>query len=316
MQKSETEAIARSQVEVDPQEQPQQVEPQKTLYIATLLQSADHRTWISPGLVRDIICQIEMAVTTPRDDSEIDLWLDSTGGNIDAAYKLINVIRHHADVFRVIIPDYAKSAATLLAIGADEIIMGPASELGPLDAQLPHPEREDITISALDMVNAMDHLTQVGINIVLTGGASAARVTRLTRKEIFPSMLEFSAKMLSPLVSKLDPMLIHQAKNQLGVVRDYCDRLLRLHIDKDRENYIRVNLLKELPRKLTGDYKTHGFVITCDEARDSGLNVRRADEYQHWKDAVKLCRIVQSGGSTVTLVFPESEIDKYVHGKE
>jgi len=316
MQKSDTDEIVRSHMEVDPQAQPAQVEPQRTRYIVTLLQSGDSNTWLSPALVRDIIYGIETEITTERDNTEIDLWLDSGGGNIDAAYKLVMAIRHYAAVFRVVIPDYAKSAATLLAIGADEIVMGPASELGPLDAQLPHPEREDITISALDMVNAMDHLAQVGMSIVLRGGASAARLTNLPRKEIFPSMLGFSAQMLSPLVTKLDPMLIHQAKNQLGVVKDYCDRLLRPHIVKNRENYDKVKLLKDLPRKLTSEYKTHSFVITSDEAIACGLSIRKADQYEYWKDAVRLCTIIRANESTLNIVFAESEIAKYVYGKD
>ena len=37
---------------------------------------------------------------------------------------------------RVIVPDYAKSAGTLMALGADRIIMSETSELGPIDPQV------------------------------------------------------------------------------------------------------------------------------------------------------------------------------------
>ena len=55
----------------------------------------------------------------------IDLLLHSPGGDIDAAEKLITLIRKRAGTarVRVIVPDYAKSAATLIALGADTIVM-------------------------------------------------------------------------------------------------------------------------------------------------------------------------------------------------
>ena len=63
----------------------------------------------------------------------IDLFLNSYGGAVDTPYKIVNLIREFCDNFSVIIPFVAKSAATMVAIGADEIVMGPISELGPID---------------------------------------------------------------------------------------------------------------------------------------------------------------------------------------
>lgn len=68
----------------------------------------------------------------------IDLLLHTPGGNIDAAEKLMSMVHRTAGTgrVRIIVPDFAKSAGTLMALGADRIIMSDSSELGPIDPQI------------------------------------------------------------------------------------------------------------------------------------------------------------------------------------
>ena len=68
--------------------------------------------------------------------ADLDLLLQSPGGDIDVAEKLIYMCRNNTKTFRVIVAESAKSAATLIALGADEIVMGDTSELGPIDPQI------------------------------------------------------------------------------------------------------------------------------------------------------------------------------------
>lgn len=73
---------------------------------------------------QDVIAMVDLLHNVVP-GSAIDLLLHSPGGNIDAAEKLIALIRKRAGKaqVRVVIPDYAKSAATLMALGADAILM-------------------------------------------------------------------------------------------------------------------------------------------------------------------------------------------------
>lgn len=68
----------------------------------------------------------------------IDLLLNSPGGDIDTAEKIITLIRKRAEAapVRVVVPDFAKSAATLIALGANQVVMSHTSELGPIDPQV------------------------------------------------------------------------------------------------------------------------------------------------------------------------------------
>jgi ClpP class serine protease len=70
------------------------------------------------------------------DVKTLNLILCSPGGDGVVVEKFVSLCRSQCKKFRVLIPYEAKSAATLIALGADEIIMGPQSEIGPIDAQV------------------------------------------------------------------------------------------------------------------------------------------------------------------------------------
>ena len=90
----------------------------------------------------------------------LDLLLHSCGGDIDAAEKLITMVRSLVGDghLRVIVPDMAKSAATLMTLCADEILMSDSSELGPIDPQIHLADRDgnQIQHSVLSYLNAFD----------------------------------------------------------------------------------------------------------------------------------------------------------------
>ena len=74
-------------------------------------------------------------------DASLDLLLNSPGGSISAADKMVRMLwrdteKSRSGEYRLIVPDQAKSAATLVALGASEIMMSTTSELGPIDPQV------------------------------------------------------------------------------------------------------------------------------------------------------------------------------------
>ncbi len=76
---------------------------------------------------------IEVIQDLPGD--EVDILLHSSGGYAEAADSLVEIIRGRFQHVRFIVPNMAKSAATMPALSADKIIMDVASELGPIDPQ-------------------------------------------------------------------------------------------------------------------------------------------------------------------------------------
>ncbi|MEA2511932.1 MAG: hypothetical protein QOF33_5016 [Thermomicrobiales bacterium] len=80
--------------------------------------------------------QVLRAIRLTPSDTPIDLILHTPGGLVLAAEQIARaLIRHQAPV-RVLVPHYAMSGGTLLALAADEIIMEPNAVLGPVDPQL------------------------------------------------------------------------------------------------------------------------------------------------------------------------------------
>jgi len=64
---------------------------------------------------------------------KIDLFLYSGGGDTMVPWRLVSMIREHCDQFSVLVPYKAHSAATMIALGADEIVMSDLSEISPID---------------------------------------------------------------------------------------------------------------------------------------------------------------------------------------
>ena len=71
---------------------------------------------------------------------KLDVVLESGGGSIDSAYKVLKLLKMYAEKVTVIVPFHAKSAASLIAIGADELVMCKSGELGPVDPQVRDPQ--------------------------------------------------------------------------------------------------------------------------------------------------------------------------------
>ena len=65
----------------------------------------------------------------------IELMIHSAGGLSEAAKKIIFMCREYCEEFVVVVPDAAKSAATMIALGSDSVVMSTPSELGPIDPQ-------------------------------------------------------------------------------------------------------------------------------------------------------------------------------------
>ena len=97
----------------------------------------------------------------------IDLVLFTNGGDTEAPWRLISILREFCETLAVLVPHRALSAGTVLALGADEIIMTPLSALGPIDPSRTHPllpRREGVKeaepISVQDMRHAMQFIKE------------------------------------------------------------------------------------------------------------------------------------------------------------
>src|SRR5437870_9673496 len=78
-----------------------------------------------------------MEALTPLPASDgLDLVLHSPGGSAEATEALVSYLRSKFSDIRVIVPQAAMSAATMLACAANLVVMGKHSSLGPIDPQM------------------------------------------------------------------------------------------------------------------------------------------------------------------------------------
>ena len=163
------------------------------------------------------------------DIDNLDLMIDSGGGELTMAVKIVSICKNYSNKFTVIVPFYAKSAATMIALSADDLILGKAGELGPIDPQVKHPTR-DMFFPASSIKNAL---------------------------EFIESSSDPYIKMI--LADKLDPLLIGAYIKTIDEAKQY---LMEAPSIKNSENK------EEMIKTFTKKYADHGFPITQEICRN------------------------------------------------
>lgn len=127
-----------------PKQSPKYWAKEKDRFIRQLLISDIEKITGRSLIVYFSVLSEEIGHTDPDDISEIlsgidnkeaDLFIQTPGGNVDATEKIISVLRKSLDNYRVVVPSWAKSAGTVIALSSSKIVLGVNSELGPIDPQ-------------------------------------------------------------------------------------------------------------------------------------------------------------------------------------
>jgi hypothetical protein len=94
---------------------------------------------IAQDAVAELLTQLQ---ALPADTTDIDFLIVSNGGDGTVAWRVVSLIRERVERFSILIPQAAFSAATLIALGADEIVMHPNGNLGPTDPQITNVQKQ------------------------------------------------------------------------------------------------------------------------------------------------------------------------------
>lgn len=183
--------------------------------------------------------------------------IHSPGGEPHAAYRLALLLRKHYGKYLALIPVYAKSAATLLSLGADEIHLGRHAELGPLDMQIHEPAERDHQFSALEEVQALELLHETALNAAIDTAISLKNKFKKKYDVLLPMALEFAANLWSPMFAKVDVVHWTKMARQLRIGEDYAERLLKRQYGA---------LAPYIAEALVKNYPDHNFAIEKTEA--------------------------------------------------
>ena len=196
---------------------------------------------------------------TDKKAVDLDLMLQSPGGDIDKAEKIVYMCRKRALSFRVIVPESAKSAATLIALAADSIVMGYTSELGPIDPQIIVTTPDGKTISR-PAQSFLDGLEEIKRQVQTEGRLSPVYY---------------------PLLQQLDPALIDFCHKAIARSKSFAEKWLKQYMwagDDQKAKQIASELAN------VKKYLSHGAVIDAEEASRLGLNVQYLEpEDNLWK---------------------------------
>src|SRR4030042_4960068 len=110
----------------------QKIEKQRTSKVIAYLTS-DRQGPMNARIAMDVIPIFSKQLRKIGKTEKIDLFLFSSGGDTMVPWRLVSMIREYCDHFSVLIPYKSHSAATMIALGADEIVMSDMSELSPID---------------------------------------------------------------------------------------------------------------------------------------------------------------------------------------
>ena len=95
--------------------------------------TSDRQGPVNARVAMDIIPIVSRRLRAIGKTKRIDLVLYSAGGDTMVPWRLVSMIREYCETFSVLVPYKAHSAATMIALGADEIVMSDMSELSPID---------------------------------------------------------------------------------------------------------------------------------------------------------------------------------------
>jgi hypothetical protein len=198
-----------------------------------------------------------------RKGQRVALMIDSGGGKAGPSYEIAMLLRRHCGGFTAVIPRHAKSAATLLALGADEIILNDHAELGPLDVQIFDPDREEV-ISGLDEVQSLERLQAFAMRAMDQMMLLLLPRTKKKMKTLLPFVTDFVTKLTNPMFESIDVVRYTQMSRLLKVAEEYGKRLLRTRYGPHADS---------IASRLVERFPEHSFPIYPDEARQIGLKL-------------------------------------------
>ncbi|HUA99645.1 MAG TPA: hypothetical protein VMA34_15040 [Terracidiphilus sp.] len=205
------------------------------------------------------------------------LLLTTFGGDPHAAYRMARFVqdkfqtvpaedvyssgvRQDGPKFYVYIDTFCKSAGTIVALGADTLIMSDYGELGPIDVQLRKTDEVGERSSGLTPMDALSALNDLATEHFsdlfkhLRGGKDRELV--FSTKMASEIAAKITVGLFGNIYSQIDPMRLGEYDRATRIALEYGNRL--------SHNNLHPGKLKHL----LSDYPAHAFVIDRKEAKD------------------------------------------------
>ena len=203
-------------------------------------------------------------------DRDLHLLIGSAGGDGETALRILRAAQARCRELVVIVPDWAKSAATLIALGAHKIVMGPMSDLGPIDPQF---RLGNELVAAKDIIAAVKQATD----------------EVRSSPETFP--------LHAALLGDVTALLVERARQVMGHTESQLREALLANPGREEDQVD--ELVDELKGPLIEGPKSHAALFGLKEASPTQLPVEALDpQSQQWDSVWRLwTRYVALGAS-------------------
>lgn len=205
-----------------------------------------------------------------RHRTNVILVLVTWGGEADSAYRIAKCLQSRYKKFTLYVTGYCKSAGTLVAVGAHELVFGEYGELGPLDVQM---SKKDTLWEMQSGLTVNASLTALKDQASLAFQDFFQRIEEeipgsITVKTASEIATNLTVGLMAPLYSQVDPLHVGEAARAMQIADHYGRLLLRASHNLN---------LSALQRLISG-YPSHSFVLDKQEASEVFKNVRGPNE--------------------------------------
>jgi hypothetical protein len=209
------------------------------------------------------IIEIVNSIENPQ-EKEIDVIIHSSGGLAEYAYRIIKRLRISFKVVNIVVPFWAKSAATLLSLGGSKIILDNSAEFGPLDAQILEESKDESVLerdSVLTDEASLANLEERSCHLFMNTYAEIYRgfygsPYKLNKKELSEEVLKFVANFYQPLLVQIDPYKMGKKRRITSVAIEYIEKIL------DQFNPIKDKVIKRrFVKYIVYECPDHGFIV-------------------------------------------------------
>lgn len=226
------------------------------------------------------------------------LILTTNGGDPDAGFRAVRCIQQYYKEFILYVFGFCKSTGTLIALGADRIVMGDLAEFGPLDIQL----NQGDELTGISGLNYVQCLISLGDRMYSSFEKNFVEIKEfgITTKTAAEIASKLAIGILEPISAQIDPVKLGEVQRVIKVGSAYGERVVSSAEDND------------VIRKLIGDYPSHSFVIDFKEMvelfkNNSKKEIRRptVEEYKIEKEFKGLVRKQSKKAFIMHLNYPE-----------
>lgn len=180
---------------------------------------------------------------------KLDIFLCSNGGSGTVPWRLVALFREFATSFNVLIPYRAYSAASLLALGADEIVMHPFAELGPIDP----------TVS--NDYNPVEKTTgrRLGISV-----EDVRAYVNFIKETVGITHEDELIRAVEALTAQVHPLSLGNVERFVMQSRMIARKILKTHMKEEADEHKIDEIIENMASKLY----FHGHPINRQEARN------------------------------------------------